>query len=61
VTDLEAVETSLEPCVSFAVDPSERSPVCTACGWLEEEHVDAARGRVAPLRRGVALPERRAS
>lgn len=50
------VVTLLEPCVTFAANPTSGSPVCAACGWLEEEHGD--RGAGAAVLALPAVPER---
>jgi len=54
----------LELCAAFRVDDASAWPICDACGWLEDDHpiVDAdAVVTEFPRRRGVEMPERKAS
>lgn len=54
----------VQPCAGFRADHAEVWPVCAACGWLEDDHAtdDPAGAVVTELpRRGVRLPERKAS
>jgi hypothetical protein len=37
-TDDVNLTVAFEPCCEPALDASSGSPVCEACGWLEEDH-----------------------
>lgn len=47
-------ESLAEPCLAF--QPSDGSPVCEACGWLDDEHAAGHRSTRAPI---IRRPVRR--
>ena len=54
----------IEPCATFRADHASAWAVCDTCGWLDDDHrADQHAGAVVTElpRRGVRLPERKAS
>jgi hypothetical protein len=53
----------IEPCATFRADHAAAWTVCDTCGWLEDDHAVEYSGAVVTAlpRRGVRLPERKAS
>jgi hypothetical protein len=63
-TDALAPAVRFEPCAEFRLDHDAPWAVCITCGWLDDDHArsDAPAAVVTELpRRGVVLPERKAS